>query len=232
MFRDGHELAKEGDEWVYGEQGMMEPFVVEHEDGLGLQMPPRSITVKEVAELVGACSLLDSVVDARLAHSTCAPPGPKTPLEVIDCASQSSLSNWTLGQWAKYYDDPKRDKVRNVISLEVSESRLGAMVQAPELVRCVSPSPCCDTLGASARMRALADRTVLTRWPLPQETRLGRQRLAERHEGPWAISARAEVLLDERREVLDGASRNHHPSSDESDPQWTSLTSKGSRTRC
>ncbi|GAA6007354.1 [Histone H3]-lysine-36 demethylase [Rhodotorula paludigena] len=113
MFRDGRELAKEGDEWVYGEQGMMEPFVVEHEDGLGLQMPPRSITVKEVAELVG----------------------PKTPLEVIDCASQSSLSNWTLGQWAKYYDDPKRDKVRNVISLEVSESRLGAMVQAPELVR-------------------------------------------------------------------------------------------------
>ncbi|BGP49253.1 JmjC domain-containing histone demethylation protein 1 [Rhodotorula kratochvilovae] len=111
-FEDGHELEKEGDEWVYGEKGMTEPFVVHRADGLGLQMPPR-LTVKEVAELVG----------------------PKTPLEVIDCASQSSLSNWTLGQWADYYEDPTRDKVRNVISLEVSDSRLGEMVRAPELVR-------------------------------------------------------------------------------------------------
>lgn len=61
--------------------------------------------------------------------------GPDTPLEVIDCASQSSLSNWTLGQWADYYDDPQRDKVRNVISLEVSESKLGKMITAPNLVR-------------------------------------------------------------------------------------------------
>ena len=54
---------------------------------------------------------------------------------MIDCASQSSLSNWTLGQWADYYDDPQRDKVRNVISLEVSESKLGKMITAPTLVR-------------------------------------------------------------------------------------------------
>ncbi|GAA5889444.1 hypothetical protein JCM5296_006363 [Sporobolomyces johnsonii] len=101
------------DEWVYGENGMLEPFVVEEPEGLGMRMPRRDIPVKEIAELVG----------------------PKTPLEVIDCASQSSLSNWTLGQWAEYYDDPQRDKVRNVISLEVSETRLGQLVQAPELVR-------------------------------------------------------------------------------------------------
>ncbi|GAA5955986.1 hypothetical protein JCM21900_002639 [Sporobolomyces salmonicolor] len=101
------------DEWVYGENGMLEPFVVEEPEGLGMRMPRRDIPVKEIAELVG----------------------PKTPLEVIDCASQSSLSSWTLGQWAEYYDDPQRDKVRNVISLEVSETRLGQLVQAPELVR-------------------------------------------------------------------------------------------------
>ncbi|GAA5936996.1 hypothetical protein JCM3775_001921 [Rhodotorula graminis] len=111
-FEDGHELSREGDEWVYGDKGMTEPFVVVKEDGLGLKMP-RHLTVKQVAELVG----------------------PKTPLEVIDCASQSSLANWTLGQWADYYEDPGRDKVRNVISLEVSDSRLGEMVTAPELVR-------------------------------------------------------------------------------------------------
>lgn len=56
---------------------------------------------------------------------------------MIDCASQSSLANWTLGQWADYYDDPDRDKVRNVISLEVSETTLGRMIAAPKLVRCV-----------------------------------------------------------------------------------------------
>ncbi|GAA5912839.1 hypothetical protein JCM8208_006441 [Rhodotorula glutinis] len=111
-FEDGHDLSREGDEWVYGDKGMTEPFVVVKQDGLGLKMP-RDLTVKQVAELVG----------------------PRTPLEVIDCASQSSLANWTLGQWADYYEDPSRDKVRNVISLEVSDSRLGEMVTAPELVR-------------------------------------------------------------------------------------------------
>ena len=52
-----------------------------------------------------------------------------------DVASQSSLSHWTLQQWADYYTDPNRDKVRNVISLEVSESKLGPKVIAPEVVR-------------------------------------------------------------------------------------------------
>ncbi|BGP71350.1 JmjC domain-containing histone demethylation protein 1 [Rhodotorula toruloides] len=125
-FGDGRELgAREVEEWIYGigegpegglgkrGEGMTEPFVVERPEGLGMEMPPPSTTVKDIAELVG----------------------PSTPLEVIDCASQSSLSNWTLGQWATYYEDPQRDKIRNVISLEVSESQLGRMVKAPELVR-------------------------------------------------------------------------------------------------
>ncbi|GAA5871428.1 hypothetical protein JCM16303_000751 [Sporobolomyces ruberrimus] len=100
-------------EWIYGEEGMLEPFVVETPEGLGMSMPKRDISVGEIAELIGT----------------------QTPLEVIDCASQSSLSNWTLGQWAQYYSSPDRDKVRNVISLEVSDTKLGKMVVAPELVR-------------------------------------------------------------------------------------------------
>ncbi|GAA5935515.1 [Histone H3]-lysine-36 demethylase [Sporobolomyces koalae] len=100
-------------EWVYGREGMTEPFVVERPEGLGMSMPRRDITVGEIAELIG----------------------PQTSLEVIDCASQSSLSNWTLGDWARYYTSPDRDKVRNVISLEVSQTKLGKMVIAPEIVR-------------------------------------------------------------------------------------------------
>ena len=41
----------------------------------------------------------------------------------------------TLADWAAYYVDPHRDKVKNVISLEVSESPLAAQVEAPQLVR-------------------------------------------------------------------------------------------------
>lgn len=55
-FEDGHELSREGDEWVYGDKGITEPFVVVKEDGLGLKMP-RHLTVKQVAELVGASIL-------------------------------------------------------------------------------------------------------------------------------------------------------------------------------
>ncbi|BGP17296.1 JmjC domain-containing histone demethylation protein 1 [Rhodosporidiobolus nylandii] len=101
------------DEWVYGEEGFKEPFVVEEPEGLGMKMPPTTTTVRDVAELVG----------------------PETPLEVIDVASQSSLNNWNLGQWANYYEDPDREKVRNVISLEVSETELGRRVEAPAVVR-------------------------------------------------------------------------------------------------
>lgn len=50
-------------------------------------------------------------------------------------ASQSGLNHWTLGKWAKYYESPSRDKVRNVISLELSSSPLRDKVAAPKVIR-------------------------------------------------------------------------------------------------
>jgi len=41
-------------DWVYGENGMLEPFVVEKPEGLGMSMPRRDISVGEIAELIGA----------------------------------------------------------------------------------------------------------------------------------------------------------------------------------
>ena len=55
-------------------------------------------------------------------------------LPLTDVASQQS-SKMTLAEWAAYYADPHRDKVKNVISLEVSESPLASQVEAPQLVR-------------------------------------------------------------------------------------------------
>lgn len=54
-----------------------------------------------------------------------------------DVASQSNIPGWTLGKWAEYYDtEPeKRDKIRNVISLEISGTELAGKVLPPRLVR-------------------------------------------------------------------------------------------------
>lgn len=101
------------DEWLFGDEGMREPFWIREPDGLEMRMPNRSISIKDIAQVVG----------------------PDRPLEVIDVASQSSLAHWTLGQWAQYYEDADRDKVRNVISLEVSNTKLGEQIVAPKLVR-------------------------------------------------------------------------------------------------
>lgn len=54
---------------------------------------------------------------------------------LADCAAQEALAKWTLGQWATYYEDAKRNKIRNVISLEVTESKLGKDITPPAFVR-------------------------------------------------------------------------------------------------
>lgn len=60
-----------GVEWLENdESAMREPIVIESPDGLGMKMPPKSLTVRDVAEVIGA----------------------QTPVEVIgECRSQSLL---------------------------------------------------------------------------------------------------------------------------------------------
>lgn len=65
--------------------------------------------------------------------------GNDEPVEVMDVLSQQSESpGWNLGQWRKYFytDAMDRDRIRNVISLEVSEVEdLGKSFLRPEMVR-------------------------------------------------------------------------------------------------
>jgi F-box/leucine-rich repeat protein 10/11 len=104
-------------EWLAQDpNAMSEPIVIDDAEGLralGMRMPDASLSISQIAQLVG----------------------PDTPVEVIDVASQAELSRWTLAQWALYYEDPKRERVRNVISLEVSDSPLGASVELPAIVK-------------------------------------------------------------------------------------------------
>lgn len=75
---------------------------------------PGDLTVRTVAELVG----------------------PDEKLEVIDVKSQEGGDNrWNLRKWADYYEAFGEKPVRNVISLEVSHTRLGRLVRRPKIVR-------------------------------------------------------------------------------------------------
>ncbi|EJF62505.1 Clavaminate synthase-like protein [Dichomitus squalens LYAD-421 SS1] len=105
-----------GIEWLENdESAMKEPIVIEEDEGLGMKMPSADFTVDDVADALGR----------------------EHPVEVIDVATQSNVPHWTLGKWADYWntEPAKRDKTRNVISLEISGSGLADRVLPPRIVR-------------------------------------------------------------------------------------------------
>ncbi|KAK5131569.1 hypothetical protein LTR08_000824 [Meristemomyces frigidus] len=80
---------------------------------------------------------LDMVMPEGLTvRSVCNMVGPETPLDVIDVKTQNSGAKWNLGRWADYYEEDGDEKaIRNVISLEVSQTRLGRLLRRPQIVR-------------------------------------------------------------------------------------------------
>lgn len=82
------------------------------QDYLDMVMP-RDLTVRKVAELFG----------------------PQEPVPVIDVKSQETKGAFTLSDWAEYYELDGEKPIRNVISLEVSNSRLGRLIRRPRVVR-------------------------------------------------------------------------------------------------
>lgn len=65
--------------------------------------------------------------------------GADTSLEVMDVLTQQSVSpGWDLGQWREYFlaEESTRDRIRNVISLEISDCKtLGKNFKRPRVVR-------------------------------------------------------------------------------------------------
>ncbi|GAB7360976.1 hypothetical protein MBLNU230_g0959t1 [Neophaeotheca triangularis] len=83
------------------------------QDKLDMVMP-QDLTVRQVCELVG----------------------PDWPLDVIEVKTQNSGQKWTLKRWADYYEQEGDDKpIRNVISLEVSQTKLGRLIRRPKIAR-------------------------------------------------------------------------------------------------
>lgn len=49
------------DEWLWGEESMKEPWVVDEEEGLGMEMPRKDLGIGEIAELVGKDTPLEVI---------------------------------------------------------------------------------------------------------------------------------------------------------------------------
>lgn len=91
------------------------------------------------SELVLDCGqdTLDMVVPQGLTVRTVAQLyGPEERVEVIDVKSQQGEDKrWNMQKWADYYESTGKKIVRNVISLEVSQSPLGRLIRRPKIVR-------------------------------------------------------------------------------------------------
>ncbi|KAK6340518.1 JmjC domain-containing histone demethylation protein 1 [Orbilia brochopaga] len=85
---------------------------VDDADALGMVMPA-DLTVRRVAELIG--------FDEKV--------------EVLDVLSQSQdKKTWTFVDWVEYFENPHKDRVKNVISQEFSYTRLSEAVRRPAVV--------------------------------------------------------------------------------------------------
>lgn len=111
---DSDELTKE---YVLS-TGLPKPVLVPlvgEEAGMTLPCKRDDVTVEWIAEKVGE----------------------DEPVEVMDVLSQQSESpGWNLGQWKRYFYMREKDRIRNVISLEVSDVEgLGDAFVRPKMVR-------------------------------------------------------------------------------------------------
>lgn len=96
---------------------------------------PKPVLVPQVGKEAGMklpCNREDVTVSWIAAQV-----GEKEPVEVMDVLSQQSESpGWNLGQWKKYFYMREKDRIRNVISLEVSNVEgLGDAFVRPQMVR-------------------------------------------------------------------------------------------------
>ncbi|XP_021003614.3 LOW QUALITY PROTEIN: lysine-specific demethylase 2B [Parasteatoda tepidariorum] len=94
------------------EHGFVKPVLFKDKAGLGMRMPSANFTVNDVRQCVGSRRMLD----------------------VMDVTTQKDIE-MTMKDWCKYFENPNRDQLLNVISLEFSHTRLENYVESPTLVR-------------------------------------------------------------------------------------------------
>ncbi|XP_040201679.1 lysine-specific demethylase 7A isoform X2 [Rana temporaria] len=91
------------------------PIMVPQLDDLGLRLPPPTFSVMDVERYVGGEKIID----------------------VIDVARQAD-SKIRLKNFVKYFMNPDRPKVLNVISLEFSDTKMAELVKVPDISKKLS----------------------------------------------------------------------------------------------
>ncbi|KAM5171384.1 lysine-specific demethylase 7A [Mantella aurantiaca] len=91
------------------------PIMVPQLDDLGLRLPPPTFSVMDVERYVGGEKIID----------------------VIDVARQAD-SKMKLKNFVKYFMNPDRPKVLNVISLEFSDTKMAELVKVPDISKKLS----------------------------------------------------------------------------------------------
>lgn len=115
-------------QWI-DKNGLEKPVLIEKADGLGLKLPDPSSNLSDIAGIIG--------------HDF--------PIKVIGVGEQSEIAA-NIGEYAQYISSRTSDhKVLNLISLEVSATRLSSKVQSPTLVREVDWIDKCWPLDRRAR---------------------------------------------------------------------------------
>ncbi len=92
---------------------MRTPAIIASTEGLGMTLPEPHFMVRDVAKVIGE----------------------EKPVQVMRSRDQTNLDHWSLGDWSRYYDAPRRQAVLNVISREFSRTELAGKVISPEFVR-------------------------------------------------------------------------------------------------
>ncbi|XP_024084550.1 jmjC domain-containing histone demethylation protein 1 [Cimex lectularius] len=92
--------------------GFNTPLLFKEKIGLGLHVPSQSFTVNDVRTCVGSRRTLD----------------------VMDVNTQKNFE-MSMKEWQRYYEDPNKEKLLNVISLEFSHTKLENYIQTPSIVR-------------------------------------------------------------------------------------------------
>ena len=114
--------------WIDSD-GLEKPVLIENAAGLGLKLPASTTKLSDIADIIG--------------H--------KFPINVIAVGEQSEVAA-NIGDFAFYLANRSADhKILNLISLEISATRLSNKVQSPSLVREVDWIDKCWPLDRRAR---------------------------------------------------------------------------------
>ncbi|CAF1567101.1 unnamed protein product [Rotaria sp. Silwood1] len=107
----GDQLTRE---YLY-KNGFTKPILISNRDGLELTLPNRMITLEEINKLIGDDQYID----------------------IIDCEKQV-IYKMSFNDYVEYFESYDRNKIYNVLSLEVSNTKLGEFIIVPKIVRDLS----------------------------------------------------------------------------------------------